>query len=215
MSEDESKKKLNEIIKLVNSKDSAYKPKALELIDYFQNIEKKKETAETQLNAILLNFILGNYTLAGFNFDLISKETMNAIEKLLKKIYESVLPNAHDLFDMIKTGKEKINPLLLEACKTNYKQKQINFIRQFYQKIYYKNLQEYFPIKDIDKIIADEGWIREKECVIPTEKNAPPEFNVGKEVEDIKYINDMNVQFNKLIKEHAHLVTFLNTKPTK
>ena len=212
---DETKEKVNEIIKLVNSKDSAYKPKALELIDQLQNIEKKKETAETQLTAILLNFILGNYTLAGFNFDLVSKEAMDAIGKLLKKLYDSVLPNAYDLFDMIKQGKEKINPLLLEACKTNYKQKQINFIRQFYQKISYKNLSDYFPSNEIDNIIFNEGWIRDKELVIPTEKNAPPEFNVGKEVADIKYINDMNVQFNKLIKEHAHLVNFLNTKPTK
>ena len=212
---DETKEKVNEIVKLVNSKDSAYKPKALELIEQLQNIEKKKETAETQLTAILLNFILGNYTLAGFNFDLVSKEAMDAIGKLLKKLYDSVLPNAYDLFDMIKQGKEKINPLLLEACKNNYKQKQINFIRQFYKNIHYKNLFEFFPTNEIDKIIADEGWIRDKELVIPTEKNAPPEFNVGKEVADIKYINDMNVQFNKLIKEHAHLVNFLNTKPTK
>ena len=215
MLSNETKEKVNEIIKLVNSKDSAYKPKALELIDQLQNIEKKKETAETQLTAILLNFILGNYTLAGFNFDLVSKEAMDAIGKLLKKLYDSVLPNAYDLFDMIKQGKEKINPLLLEACKTNYKQKQINFIRQFYQNIHYKNLSEFFPVNETDKIIANEGWIRDKELVIPTEKNAPPEFNVGKEVADIKYINDMNVQFNKLIKEHAHLVNFLNTKPTK
>ena len=207
--------KINEVIRLVKDKDSRYISKSTELIEFLQNLEKKRQTGETQLIVILLNFILENYTLAGLNFELISKETLSAIEKLLKKLYESVLPNVYDSFDMIKTGKEKINPLILEACKTNYKQKQINFIRQFYQKIYYKNLQEYFPIKDIDKIISDEGWIRDKECVIPSEKNAPPEFNVGKEVEDIKYINDMNVQFNKLIKEHAHLVNFLNTKPTK
>ena len=210
---DQAKDKLNEIIKLVNSNDSSYKPKAIELIEYLQNI--KTETAETQLNAILLNFILENYTLSGFNFNLISKETMSAIEKLLKKIYEDVLPNVYDLFDMVKTGKEKINPLILEACKNIYKRKQINFIRRFYQKIYYKNLKDYFPIQDIDKIIANEGWIKEKDYVIPTEKNAPPEFNVGKEIEDIKYINDINIQFNKLIKEHSHLVNFLNTPPVK
>ena len=210
---DQAKDKLNEIIKLVNSNDSSYKPKAIELIEYLQNI--KTETAETQLNAILLNFILENYTLSGFNFNLISKETMSAIEKLLKKIYEDVLPSVYDLFDMVKTGKEKINPLILEACKNIYKRKQINFIRRFYQKIYYKNLKDYFPIQDIDKIIANEGWIKEKDYVIPTEKNAPPEFNVGKEIEDIKYINDINIQFNKLIKEHSHLVNFLNTPPVK
>ena len=102
---DETKEKVNEIVKLVNSKDSAYKPKALELIEQLQNIEKKKETAETQLTAILLNFILGNYTLAGFNFDLVSKEAMDAIGKLLKKLYESVLPNAYDLFDMKRKDK--------------------------------------------------------------------------------------------------------------
>ena len=215
MLSDETKEKVSEIIKLVNSKDTTYKSKSLELIEYLQNIEKKNETSETQLNAILLNFILENYTLTGFNFNLISKETMSAIEKLLKKIYENVLPNVYDNFDLIRTGKEKINPLLIEACKTIYKQKQINFIRQFYKKLYYKNLQDYFPTKDIDKIIADEGWIREKEFVIPTEKNASAEFNVGKEIEDIKYINDMNVQFNKLIKEHSHLVNFLNSNPTK
>ena len=215
MLSDETKEKVSEIIKLVNSKDTTYKSKSLELIEYLQNIEKKNETSETQLNAILLNFILENYTLTGFNFNLISKETMSAIEKLLKKIYENVLPNVYDNFDLLRTGKEKINPLLIEACKTIYKQKQINFIRQFYKKLYYKNLQDYFPTKDIDKVIADEGWIREKEFVIPTEKNASAEFNVGKEIEDIKYINDMNVQFNKLIKEHSHLVNLLNSNPTK
>ena len=209
---DETNEKVKEIINLVKEKDSTYKSKALELIENLQNLEKKKETAETQLTAILLNFILENYSLAGFNFDLISKETMAAIEKLLKKLYETVLPNVYDNFDSIKTGKEKLNPLLLEACKKVYEQKQINFIRQFYQKIYYKNLKEFFPTNETDKIISDEGWIKDKEFVIPTEKSAPPEFNVGKEIEDIKYINDMNIQFNKLVKEHAHLVNFQNTK---
>ena len=57
---DETKEKVNEIIKLVNSKDTTYKSKSLELIEYLQNIEQKKETAETQLTAILLNFILEN-----------------------------------------------------------------------------------------------------------------------------------------------------------
>ena len=207
--------KVNEITQLVKSKDSRYKSKSSELIAFLQDLEKKKQSAETQLITILLNFILENYSLTSLNFELISKETLSAIEKLLKKLYESVLPNAYDNFDLIKTGKEKLNPLLLEACKSIYKQKQINFIRQFYQKIYYKNLKEFFPQNDVDKIIAEEGWIKEKEYVIPTEKSKPAEFNAGKEIDDIKYINDMNVQFNKLIKEHAHLVNFQNAKPTK
>ena len=204
--------KVTEIINLVNSKDFTYKSKSLELIQTLQNLEKKEETAETQLTAILLNFLLGNYNLYGFNFNLISKETKEAIQKLMKALYDNVLPNAYGLFDSIKTGKEKLNPLLLEACKKTYKQKQIDFIRRFYHKILYKNLKDFFPLNDIDKIIAEEGWIKEKEFIIPTEKNATPEFNVAKEIEDIKYINDMNIQFNKLIKEHEHLVTFL-TKP--
>jgi hypothetical protein len=204
--------KLAEIIKLVNSKDFTYKSKSLELIQTLQNLEKKEETSETQLTAILLNFLLGNYNLYGFNFNLISKETKDAIQRLMKALYDNVLPNVYNLFDSIKTGKEKLNPLLLEACKKTYKQKQIDFIRRFYHKILYKNLKDFFPLNDIDKIIAEEGWIKEKEFIIPTEKNATPEFNVAKEIEDIKYINDMNIQFNKLIKEHEHLVTFL-TKP--
>ena len=210
---EETKDKVNEIIKLVNAKDPTYKSKCQEVIDIMQNV--KKETAETQLTAILLNFILENYTLTGFNFELISKETLTSLEKLLKRIYLEVLPNVYDGFDSIKTGKEKFNYLLLDACKNVYKQKQINFIRKFYNKIYYKNLKEFFPINEIDKIIANEGWIKQKDLVVPTEKAAPPEFNVGKEIEDIKYINDMNVQFNKLVKEHAHLVNFQNTKPGK
>ena len=212
---DETKDKVNEIIKLIKDKDSTYKSKSLELIGKLKSLAAKKETADTQLTAILLNFILENYTIARFNYDLISKETLSFIENLLKKMYESVLPNVYENFDLIKTGKEQINPLLIEACKTIYKQKQINFIRQFYNKIYYKNLKEYFPTNDIDKIIAEEGWVRDKELVIPTEKSAPPEFNVGKEIDDIKYINESNVQFNKLIKEHSHLVTFQNNKLTK
>ena len=204
--------KLSEIINLVNAKDFTYKSKALELIQTLQNLEKKAETAETQLNAILLNFLIGNYTLYDFNFNLISKETKEVLQKLMKALYENVLPNVYSLFDSIKTGKEKINQNLIEACKKTYKQKQIDFIRKFYSKILLKNLKDFFPAKDIDAIVAEEGWTKDKDYIIPNEKNASPEFNVAKEIEDIKYINDMNVQFNKLIKEHEHLVTFLNSK---
>ena len=203
--------KLSEIINLVNAKDFTYKSKALELIQTLQNLEKKAETAETQLNAILLNFLIGNYTLYDFNFNLISKETKEVLQKLMKALYENVLPNVYGIFDQIKTGKEKLNPLLLEACKKTYKQKQIDFIRRFYKKILYKNLRNYFTMNDIDKVSAEEGWLKEKDFVIPTQKNETPEFNVGKEIEDIKYINDMNIQFNKLIKEHEHMVTFVNS----
>ena len=133
---------------------------------------------------------------------------MKAIEKLLKELYESVLPNVYSIFDSIKTGKEKLNPSLLEACKDIYRQKQINFIRQFYKKIHIKNFKEFFPENEVDKIIAQEGWIKDKDYIIPTD--APSDFNIGKGIDDIKYINDINLQFNKLIKEHAHLVTFQN-----
>jgi hypothetical protein len=207
--------KLSEIINLVNAKDSSYKTKSIELMQIYKTIDKKSETSEIQLNAILLNFLIGNYNFYGFNFNLISKETKDAIQKLMKALYENVLPNAYPLFDSIKTGKEKLNPLLIEACKKTYKQKQIDFIRRFYSKILYKNLKDFFPINEIDKIVAEEGWIKEKEYILPTEKNSTPEFNVGKEIEDIKYINDMNVQFNKLIKEHEHLVNFLNSNLNK
>ena len=206
--------KLLEIINLVNAKDYTYKSKSLELIETLKQTEKKKDTSEIQLTAILLNFLIGNYTLYDFNFNLISKETKDAIEKLMKALYDNVLPNAYSLFDAIKTGKEKINVQLLEACKKTYKQKQIDFIRKFYSKILFKNLKDFFPANDIDAIIAQEGWVKDKDYIIPNEKNAAPEFNVAKEIEDIKYINDMNVQFNKLIKEHEHLVTFLNSKPS-
>ena len=207
--------KLSEIINLVNAKDSSYKTKSIELMQIYKTIDKKSETSEIQLNAILLNFLIGNYNFYGFNFNLISKETKDAIQKLMKALYENVLPNAYPLFDSIKTGKEKLNPLLIEACKKTYKQKQIDFIRRFYSKILYKKLKDFFPINEIDKIVAEEGWIKEKEYILPTEKNSTPEFNVGKEIEDIKYINDMNVQFNKLIKEHEHLVNFLNSNLNK
>ena len=207
--------KLLEIINLVNAKDYTYKSKSLELIETLKQTEKKKDTSEIQLTAILLNFLIGNYTLYDFNFNLISKETKDAIEKLMKALYDNVLPNAYSLFDAIKTGKEKINVQLLEACKKTYKQKQIDFIRKFYSKILLKNLKDFFPANDVEAIIAQEGWVKDKDYIIPNEKNAAPEFNVAKEIEDIKYINDMNVQFNKLIKEHAHLVNFQNAKPTK
>ncbi len=207
--------KVNEIVKLVKEKDSLYKLKSEELIESLQNMERKKESSETQLIVLLLNFLLENYSLLGFNYHLISKETMKAIEKLLKELYESVLPNVYSIFDSIKTGREKLNPSLLEACKDIYRQKQINFIRQFYKKIHIKNFKEFFPEKEVDKIIAQEGWIKDKDYIIPTDKQAPPEFNIGKGIDDIKYINDINLQFNKLIKEHAHLVTFQNNSGNK
>ena len=212
---EETKDKINEIINLIKSKDLSYKSKSLELIETLENLEKKKETAETQLTTILLNFILENYSLSNSNFNLISKETMKAIEALLKKIYDSFLPNVYDDFDLIKTGKEKLNPLLLEACKTVYKQKQIDFIRRFYKRISTNHLKDFFPIKEIDHIISKEGWIKEKDNVIPTEKVTAAEFGVDKEIDDIKYINDMNLQFNKLIKEHGHLVNFQNNIKAK
>jgi len=207
--------KVNEIVKLVKEKDSLYKLKSEELIESLQNMERKTESSETQLTVLLLNFLLENYSLLGLNYHLISKETMKVIEKLLKELYESVLPNVYSIFDSIKTGKEKLNPSLLEACKDIYRQKQINFIRQFYKKIHIKNFKEFFPENEVDKIIAQEGWIKDKDYIIPTDKSKPPEFNVGKGIDDIKYINDINLQFNKLIKEHAHLVTFQNNSNNK
>ena len=207
--------KVNEIVKLVKEKDSLYKLKSEELIESLQNMERKTESSETQLTVLLLNFLLENYSLLGLNYHLISKETMKVIEKLLKELYESVLPNVYSIFDSIKTGKEKLNPSLLEACKDIYRQKQINFIRQFYKKIHIKNFKEFFPENEVDKIIAQEGWIKHKDYIIPTDKSKPPEFNVGKGIDDIKYINDINLQFNKLIKEHAHLVTFQNNSNNK
>ena len=53
---------------------------------------------------------------------LVNKETKEAIQKLMKALCDNVLPNAYGLFDSIKTGKEKLNPLLLEACKKTHKQ---------------------------------------------------------------------------------------------
>ena len=112
---------------------------------------------------------------------------------------------------------DKKNSNSLKEKKNNNEinnEQQIDFIRRFYNKILMKNLKDYFPANEIDKIIAEEGWVKDKEYIIPNERNASPEFNVAKEIEDIKYINDMNVQFNKLIKEHEHLVTFLNSQPS-
>ena len=208
----ELQEKVDEIIQLLKEKDSLYQPKCLELIDTLNNLEKKKITSETQLTSILLNFICGNYSLFGFNFDLIDENTMKAIQIILKKIYENTYPNLSTDFDLIKTGKEKINPLLIEYCKQTYKQKQIDFIRKFFSKINYNNLAQYFPKNEIDAIIVNEGWVRVKEYVIPNNKNAAAEFNVGKEIEDVRFINSMNIQLNKLIKEHRNLVTYLNKK---
>ena len=53
--------KLLEIINLVNAKDYTYKSKSLELIETLKQTEKKKDTSEIQLTAILLNFLIGNY----------------------------------------------------------------------------------------------------------------------------------------------------------
>ena len=83
---DETKDKINEIIRLIKAKDSLYKDKASDLLESLQDLEKKKETADTQLTAILLNFILENYTLSNLTFNLISKESLAAIEKLLQKL---------------------------------------------------------------------------------------------------------------------------------
>ena len=208
----EAKEKVDEILQLLKEKDALYHPKCLELIDTLNNLEKKKITAETQLTSILLNFICGNYSLFGFNFDLINENTMKAIQIILQKIYENIYPNLSTDFDLIKNGKEKIDPLLIEYCKQTYKQKQIDFIRKFFSKINYSNLAQYFPKNEIDAIIANEGWVREKGYVIPNNKNAPAEFNVGKEIEDVRFINSTNIQLNKLIKEHRNLVTYLNKK---
>ena len=206
------KEKVDEIIQLLKEKDTLYHPRCLEVIETLNNLEKKKVTAETQLTSILLNFICGNYSLFGFNFDLINDNTIKAIQIILKKIYENVYPNLSTDFDLIKNGKEKINPLLIEYCKQTYRQKQIDFIRKFFSKISYNNLSQYFEQNEIDAIIANEGWVREKEYVIPNNKNISADFNVGKEIEDVRFINSTNIQLNKLIKEHRNLVTYLNTK---
>ena len=207
---EQTKDKLNEILSLLKDKDALYITKSLELIDIYNNLDENETTSETQLTSILLNFICGNYSLFGFNFDLISSETMKIIQTLLSKISSKVYPNVYGEFDSLLSGKEKINPFLIIYCKETYRKKQIEFIRQFFSKININSLSQYFPAKEIDGIISSQRWVKEKDYVIPNNITAADEFNVSKEIEDVRFINSTNIQLNKLIKEHSNLVNHLN-----
>lgn len=209
-----AKEKLDEILSLLVEKDPLYITKSLELIDLYSNLDLKETTPETQLTAILLNFICGNYSLFGLNFNLLSSETKKTLQNILSKISSKVYPNIYAEFDSLKNTKEKINPSLIEYCKETYRKKQIDFIRQFFSKININSLSQYFPEKEVNGIINSQRWVKEKDYVIPNNITADDEFNVSKEVEDVRFINSTNIQLNKLIKEHANLVNYLN-KNTK
>lgn len=208
----QTKEKLDEILSLLKEKDPLYITKSQELIDLYANLEKKEITPETQLTAILLNFICGNYSLFGFNFNLISEETLKSLQAILSKISNKVYPDITTELSSLKNIKEKINPLIIQYVNETYRQKQIEFIRQFFSKINYNSLSQYFPSKEVDSIISNQKWVKEKDYVIPNNITEADEFNVAKEVEDVRFINSTNIQLNKLIKEHANLVNYLNKK---
>ena len=197
---------IQEIITSTKNDDKIYINQCQELIDYLQNLPSDKETPEIQYLVILLNFCLGNYTLVGLSFNLLCKPTIEILGNIIRKYDISVMPNLYSEFDSLASTKEKVNSYIIEIIKKNYQERQIEFICKFYKKIFIKNLQDMFPPKDIDKIIAKMNWQKEKDKVIINEKNLSSEFSVDKNINDIKKLNENNIKLNELIKNHKKII---------
>lgn len=204
-----------EICSLVKNKDALYKSKSKELIEDLKKMDPKSWTGESQLTAILLSFIIGEYSIRGLSSNKINLDTVKFLEIILNKINSSTFTDASSQFGSINGTIHKINPQLIEACKQTYLERQINFVSQFYSKITLKSLKDFFPEKDVDKIIHSQGWIKEKNYVVINDRKATADFDAAKQIQDIQYNRSMNIQLNALIKEHQNLVDYLNKKEKK
>ena len=179
---------------------------------------QQNQTHEIQLYVVLLQFILNTFSIVFIKVNHIKQETKKEIDLIIKEYNNKPYSNLDQSVNEIKklnTDIPLITPLL-NAFMLIYRKKQLIHISKFYSKIKLVTLSNILgnEVKLDDAFFSKYGWIKKDTYVVITKEieESDIKYDKGVIMENIAFIEQMNIQYEKLINKHKDIKTYADIK---
>lgn len=172
------------------------------------------QTHEIQLYVVLLQFILNTFSIVFIKVNHIKQETKKKIDVIIKEYNSKPYSNIDSSVNEIKQLNDDI-PLiapLLDAFMLIYRKKQLIHISKFYSKIKLDTLSNILG-KEVNldnAFFSKYGWIKKDNHVVITKEieESDIKYEKGVIMENIAFIEQMNIQYEKLINKHKDIKAY-------
>jgi hypothetical protein len=172
------------------------------------------QTHEIQLYVVLLQFILNTFSTVFIKVNHIKQGTKNEIDNIIKEYNDKPYSNIDFNVNMIKQLNNDI-PLiapLLDTFMLIYRKKQLIHISKFYSKIKLDTLSNILGKEvNLDNAFFSRlGWIKKDNHVVLTKEieESDIKYEKGAIMENIAFIEQMNIQYEKLINKHKDIKAY-------
>ena len=211
------RKDIQNIITLIQSNiNGNYSNQINSILNALQT--QQNQTHEIQLYVVLLQFILNTFSIVFIKVNHIKQETKKEIDLIIKEYNNKPYSNLDQSVNEIKklnTDIPLITPLL-NAFMLIYRKKQLIHISKFYSKIKLVTLSNILgnEVKLDDAFFSKYGWIKKDTYVEITKEIEENDIKYDKGVimENIAFIEQMNIQYEKLINKHKDIKTYVDIK---
>jgi hypothetical protein len=211
------RKEIQNVITLIQSNvNGNYSNQINSILNALQS--QINQTHEIQLYVVLLHFILNTFSLVFIKVNHIKQETKKEIDLIIKEYNNKPYSNLDQSVNEIKklnTDIPLITPLL-NAFMLIYRKKQLIHISKFYSKIKLVTLSKILgnEVKLDDAFFSKYGWIKKDTYVVITKEieESNIKYDKGVIMENIAFIEQMNIQYEKLINKHKDIKTYVDIK---
>ena len=167
---------------------------------------------------MLLHFILNDFSIRFIRVNHIEQETKKEIELIVTEHNYKPYSNIYRSINKIKKVNTDI-PLiapLIDALILVYRERQVMHVSKFYSKIRLSTLRCLLGLYENNENLDDEffsmyGWTKKDNGAVITKEIANSNNKDQKRVvtENIAFIEQMNVQYEKLINKHKDIKTYI------
>ena len=211
------RKEIQNVITLIQSNvNGNYSNQINSILNALQS--QINQTHEIQLYVVLLHFILNTFSLVFIKVNHIKQDTKQEIDSIIKEYNDKPYSNLDQSVNEIKklnTDIPLITPLL-NAFMLIYRKKQLIHISKFYSKIKLVTLSKILgnEVKLDDAFFSKYGWIKKDNYVVITKEieESNIKYDKGVIMENIAFIEQMNIQYEKLINKHKDIKTYVDIK---
>ena len=211
------RKEIQNVITLIQSNvNGNYSNQINSILNALQS--QINQTHEIQLYVVLLHFILNTFSLVFIKVNHIKQDTKQEIDSIIKEFNDKPYSNLDQSVNEIKklnTDIPLITPLL-NAFMLIYRKKQLIHISKFYSKIKLVTLSKILgnEVKLDDTFFSKYGWIKKDTYVVITKEieESNIKYDKGVIMENIAFIEQMNIQYEKLINKHKDIKTYVDIK---
>ena len=213
---DQIRKDIQSVITLIrNNVNGNYATHINPLLNALQT--QINQTHEIQLYIVLLHFILNTFSIVFIKVNHIKQETKKEINSIIREYNNKPYSNIDCSVNAIKQLNNDI-PLishLLDVFMLIYRQKQLIHISKFYSKIKLVTLSNILG-KEVNldnAFFSKYGWIKKDDYVVITKEieESDIKYEKGVIMENIAFIEQMNIQYEKLINKHKDIKAYANT----